>query len=84
MSLEKEIGVGCEKGEYTGRYTIHMDCMYWVERDAYLPQGSHGLKAVVKAKLGYEPVDMDKEELMEYAANRAAELSVYSASKVLI
>ena len=30
-----------------------MDCYYWVVRDAYLPHGSHGLKAVTKAKLHY-------------------------------
>ena len=30
-----------------GRYSIHIDCLYWVKRDAFLPQGSHGLKAVM-------------------------------------
>ena len=25
---------------------------YWARRDSYLPQGSHGLKAVTKYKLG--------------------------------
>ncbi len=24
---------------------MHMDCMHWVNRDSYLPQGSRGLKA---------------------------------------
>lgn len=23
---------------------VHMDCMHWVNRDSYLPQGSRGLK----------------------------------------
>eukprot|EP00962_Isochrysis_galbana_P055846 scaffold27660_cov101-Isochrysis_galbana.AAC.1 len=29
-----------------------MDCIHWVKRDSYLPAGSHGLKAVCRAKLG--------------------------------
>jgi hypothetical protein len=33
----------------------------WVKRDSYLPQGSQGLKAVTKAKLGYNPIDLDPE-----------------------
>ena len=26
------------------RSAVHMDCMHWVNRDSYLPQGSRGLK----------------------------------------
>ncbi len=26
------------------RMAVHMDCMHWVNRDSYLPQGSRGLK----------------------------------------
>lgn len=29
----------------------HIDCLYWVKRDSYLPQGSQGLKAVTKVCL---------------------------------
>ena len=47
-----------------------MDCFYWVKRDANLPQGSHGLKAVTKAKLGYDPVELDPELMLPYARNR--------------
>jgi DNA polymerase epsilon subunit 1 len=39
----------------------HLDCFYWVERDSYLPLVSHGLKAVTRAKLKYEPVEVDPE-----------------------
>ena len=39
--------------EYFGSYLSHLDCYYWVDRDAYLPQGSRGLKAVTRAKLKY-------------------------------
>jgi DNA polymerase epsilon subunit 1 len=38
MTLDEEVGVyqsGNE--EYRGRFAIHMDCLYWVKRDAYLP-----------------------------------------------
>lgn len=80
LGLEKEIGVTCEKGEYMGRFMLHMDCFYWVERDAYLPQGSHGLKAVTKAKLGYDPVELDPEDILPFAKAKPNELAVYSAS----
>lgn len=26
------------------RFAVHMDCLHWVNRDSYLPQGSRGLK----------------------------------------
>ena len=26
------------------RMAVHMDCLHWVNRDSYLPQGSRGLK----------------------------------------
>jgi DNA polymerase epsilon subunit 1 len=38
LSMEKEIGVKAEGSEYRGRTAVHMDCMYWVKRDSYLPQ----------------------------------------------
>lgn len=67
--LEQELGIrrSEEMQEYYARFLIHMDCFAWVERDAYLPQGSHGLKAVTRAKLGYEPVELDPEEMMKMA-----------------
>jgi DNA polymerase epsilon subunit 1 len=40
-----------------------MDCFRWVKRDSYLPVGSHGLKAVAKAKLGYNPDEIDPEDM---------------------
>lgn len=65
----KEIGIkrSEETQEYFGRFLIHMDCFAWVERDAYLPQGSHGLKAVTRAKLYYEPVEVEPEKMMKMA-----------------
>ena len=43
------------ENEYTGRSMVHLDAFCWVKRDSYLPQGTQGLKAVTRAKLGYEP-----------------------------
>jgi len=83
MRLEKEIGITADKEGYMGRFLLHMDCLYWVERDAYLPQGSHGLKAVTKAKLGYNPVELDPEEILPFAKSKPNELAVYSASDAL-
>eukprot|EP00347_Sterkiella_histriomuscorum_P016015 403354822 len=81
MTLEDQIGVYCNsQSEYSGRFAVHMDCFYWVQRDAYLPQGSHGLKAVTKAKLGYDPVELDPELMVPYAKERPQELAEYSVS----
>lgn len=32
--------------ECLSRHAVHMDCMHWVDRDSYLPQGSRGLKVL--------------------------------------
>lgn len=48
-------------GEFQSSYAAHIDCYYWVKRDSYLPVGSQGLKAVTKAKLGYDPKELDPE-----------------------
>jgi len=81
MNLETEIGIiDNSMGEFIGRFCVHMDCFCWVERDAYLPQGSHGLKAVTKAKLGYDPVELDPELMVPYARDRPQELAEYSIS----
>lgn len=80
MNMEKEIGVYEDNGEYKGRASVHMDCFYWVKRDAYLPQGSHGLKKVTKAKLGYDPVELDPEDMVPYAREKPHQLAAYSVS----
>ena len=73
-----KMGVG--SSVYTGRHCVHMDCFYWVQRDGYLPQGSHGLKAVTRAKLGYDPVELEPEKMLPYAEEHPQELCTYSAS----
>lgn len=66
--------------EFKSRQCIHMDCFRWVKRDSYLPQGSQGLKAVTKAKLGYNPVELDPELMTPYALEHPQELAQYSVS----
>jgi DNA polymerase epsilon subunit 1 len=79
--MEEQIGIFyLESGEYTGRFASHMDCYYWVKRDAFLPQGSHGLKKVTKAKLGYDPVELDPELMVPYAKDKPQHLAEYSVS----
>jgi DNA polymerase epsilon subunit 1 len=53
--------------ECLSRAVPHLDCMAWVNRDSYLPQGSRGLKAVTKAKLGYDPIEVDPEDMVRQA-----------------
>lgn len=60
QTLLEELNVTLDEatGEYRGRCSVHMDALSWVKRDSYLPQGSQGLKAVTKYKLGYDPVEV--------------------------
>ena len=67
-------------GEWLSRTAVHMDCLHWVNRDSYLPQGSRGLKAVTKAKLGYDPVEVDPEDMLRYAAEQPQAMAAYSVS----
>ena len=52
----------------------------WVKRDSYLPVGSQNLKAVAKAKLRYDPVELDPEEMCAMAAEKPQVLASYSVS----
>jgi DNA polymerase epsilon subunit 1 len=81
MDMEKEIGFKCGKnGECLSRSAVHMDCLHWVNRDSYLPQGSRGLKAVTKYKLGYDPVEVDPEDMVKFAAEQPQAMASYSVS----
>ena len=57
-----------------------MDAIAWVKRDSYLPQGSHGLKAVTKAKLGYDPIEVNPEDMTRFAAEQPQTMAAYSVS----
>jgi len=52
----------------------------WVKRDSYLPVGSQNLKAVAKAKLRYDPVELDPEDMCLMAAEKPQVMSNYSVS----
>ncbi|XP_018571015.1 DNA polymerase epsilon catalytic subunit A [Anoplophora glabripennis] len=81
MDMKQEIGFSRSKdGVYSCRPAMHMDCLCWVKRDSYLPVGSHNLKAVAKAKLRYDPVELDPEEMCPLAASQPQVLSNYSVS----
>lgn len=73
-------GGGDGSSEYRGRTAVHLDAFCWVKRDSYLPQGSQGLKAVTKYKLGYDPVEVDPEDMVRYARDRPAHMASYSVS----
>jgi DNA polymerase epsilon subunit 1 len=57
-----------------------MDAYRWVKRDSYLPQGSQGLKAVTTAKLGYNPMELDPEDMTRFASEQPQVLAQYSVS----
>jgi DNA polymerase epsilon subunit 1 len=81
MDLFTEIGFKKdENDEYKSSYCVHMDCLCWVKRDSYLPAGSHGLKAVTKYKLGYNPQEIDPEDMTRCAIEEPQRLARYSVS----
>lgn len=81
MDMKREIGFSKNRdGNYLCRPSMHMDCLCWVKRDSYLPVGSQGLKAVAKAKLRYDPVELDPEDMCKMAVEQPQVLSNYSVS----
>jgi DNA polymerase epsilon subunit 1 len=81
MDMYKETGVQqVNDGEYRGRCSVHLDAFHWVQRDSYLPQGAQGLKAVTKYKLGYDPVEVDPEDMVRFAQERPVHMATYSVS----
>jgi len=58
--LKERVGFSAQTG-------IFVVLSRWVKRDSYLPVGSHNLKAAAKAKLGYDPVELDPEEMCRMA-----------------
>eukprot|EP00884_Botryococcus_braunii_P021811 jgi/Botrbrau1/8313/Bobra.0081s0002.1 len=82
LDMKAEIGfqLNQKQHECLSRFAVHMDCLHWVNRDSYLPQGSRGLKAVTKAKLGYNPVEVDPEDMLRFAAEQPQTMAAYSVS----
>ncbi|KAL7564782.1 hypothetical protein ACA910_021045 [Epithemia clementina (nom. ined.)] len=74
------IALDTSSSQYRGRATVHLDAFHWVQRDSYLPQGSQGLKAVTREKLGYDPVEVDPEDMVPYAQERPVHMATYSVS----
>lgn len=54
-----------------------------MKRYSYLPVGSHGLDAVAKAKLRYDPVELDPEEMCKMAVEQPKVLSNYLVSRAV-
>ncbi|KAI5180633.1 DNA polymerase epsilon subunit 1 [Nematocida sp. AWRm80] len=81
MSLSDTTGFHTNgQEEYVCDFILHLDCFKWVKRDSYLPAGSHGLKSVTKAKLGYYPDEIDPEDMVAFASTRPKVLASYSVS----
>ncbi|CAF4476522.1 unnamed protein product, partial [Rotaria sp. Silwood2] len=65
---------------YLSRPCVYMDCIKWIKHDNYLPVGSHRPKAVTKAKLRYNPIEIDPEDICRLAVEQPQTLSNYSVS----
>ncbi|CAD7699674.1 unnamed protein product [Ostreobium quekettii] len=81
LDMRQEMGFQCsDNGNCLSRACPHMDCLHWVNRDSYLPQGSRGLKAVTRAKLGYSPMEVPPEEMVKMAQEQPQAMASYSVS----
>ncbi|MED6160431.1 DNA polymerase epsilon catalytic subunit A [Stylosanthes scabra] len=82
FKMSEELGFQCDKnqGECRAKFACHLDCFAWVKRDSYLPQGSQGLKAVTKAKLGYDPLEVNPEDMVRFAKEKPQTMASYSVS----
>ena len=80
IDMFEQTGVEKMGEEYRGRCSVHLDAFHWVQRDSYLPQGAQGLKAVTKYKLGYDPVEVDPEDMVSFAQERPVHMATYSVS----
>ncbi|KAK3158029.1 hypothetical protein QOZ80_2AG0131930 [Eleusine coracana subsp. coracana] len=82
IKMSEEIGFQCDnnQGECRAKFSCHLDCFAWVKRDSYLPQGSQGLKAVTKAKLGYNPLEVNPEDMVRFAMEQPQTMASYSVS----
>lgn len=87
LDLKRETGFQKEPAgqeeNYLCRQCLHMDAYKWVKRDSYLPVGSQGLKAAAKAKLRFDPVELDPELMCRMAAEQPQVLATYSVSDAL-
>ncbi|XP_047972925.1 DNA polymerase epsilon catalytic subunit A-like isoform X2 [Salvia hispanica] len=81
-NMNEELGFRCDKvqGECRAKFACHLDCFAWVKRDSYLPQGSQGLKSVTKAKLGYDPLEVNPEDMVRFAKEMPQMMASYSVS----
>ncbi|VIO96069.1 DNA polymerase family B, exonuclease domain containing protein [Brugia malayi] len=81
LNMQTEIGVSRNSsGEYRATNAVHLDAFKWVKRDSYLPVGSQNLKACTKAKLRYDPVELDPEQMCAMAKDEPQMLANYSVS----
>lgn len=81
LDMLQEIGFSKDAAEeYKSRNCIHMDAFRWVKRDSYLPVGSQNLKAVTRAKLRYDPVEVEPELMCKMAREEPQHLANYSVS----
>ncbi|KAG9455053.1 hypothetical protein H6P81_007957 [Aristolochia fimbriata] len=82
IKMSEELGFHCDRvqGECRSKFACHLDCFAWVKRDSYLPQGSQGLKAVTKAKLGYDPLEVNPEDMVRFAKEQPQTMASYSVS----
>ena len=79
--MYREIGFrGSDSGETRSKFALHLDAFHWVKRDSYLPAGSHGLKAVTKKLLKFNPIEVDPEDMLPFARSQPQTMAAYSVS----
>uniref|UniRef100_A0AC34Q2Y3 DNA polymerase epsilon catalytic subunit n=1 Tax=Panagrolaimus sp. JU765 TaxID=591449 RepID=A0AC34Q2Y3_9BILA len=81
LKMYDEIGFYKDsQDEYKHINSIHMDAFRCVQHDSYLPVGNQNLKAATKAKLRYDPIELDPELMVQMAKYQPQTLASYSVS----
>lgn len=83
ISLENTLQYSLKNSYYDCPFMIHLDCYKWVQRDSYLPMNNQGLKDVTRIKLGYDPDEIDPEDMVLFAKDDPQKLASYSVSDAI-
>lgn len=83
INFKEQFGFQKYKTTFVSRKYIHLDLIYWVMRDSYLPMGKRRLKDVARSKLQFEADDVDPELMMKLALEAPHTMLHYNISDIV-
>lgn len=69
-----------DKNHYICRCVFNADCLFWAQRHYDKDKGGRGLKDVTRKVLGYEPEEVDPEEMVQLAFKDPITMAMYASS----